>query len=257
LLIEDENWTPDFDDLRKNITPKTRCIIIVNPDNPTGTLHDEKVLKKIVDIAGEYKLPVVGDELYNHLVYDGRKSTSAACLEGDVPTLTFNALTKNYMMPGYRIGWICLHDSKSLMSEYKEKLTTYLRWPSQPISTPTAISAIMVLKKPNETGKTLVKGLQKRRDYACKRINEINGLSIVKPQGAQYLFPKIEGIGTIWKNDTEFSVQLVKETQIITRPGIIFGERAGPGHFRIPMSCPIEEFEEGFNRFESYLKKHM
>ncbi|MEM2935255.1 MAG: aminotransferase class I/II-fold pyridoxal phosphate-dependent enzyme [Candidatus Thermoplasmatota archaeon] len=251
--IEENDWQPDVDDIRKKISKRTKGIVIINPNNPTGALYSEKTLKEIVDIAGEHNILVVSDEIYDDIVFDAPHIATAR-LAKDVPILTLNGFSKVYLVPGWRVGYAIFHNPNGELDELKD---AYLRIARARLCANSVCQLAMIeaLRGSQEHIKEMVEKLRKRRDFAYKRINEIEGLSTRKPQGAFYIFPKI-GKNT-WKSDKEFVLDVLNEIHILFVHGSGFCEQYGKGHFRAVILPPIEMMEEVFNRLEAFMKKRV
>ncbi|MHA1609017.1 MAG: aminotransferase class I/II-fold pyridoxal phosphate-dependent enzyme [Candidatus Njordarchaeales archaeon] len=250
--IEEEGWIPDIDDIRKKISEKTRAIVIINPNNPTGALYDEKIVKEIIDIAGEHSLFIISDEIYDKIVFEGSKAPNAAKLAGDVPTLVFYGLSKVYLATGWRIGYVYRWDPDDALSEIWRAMIKYLMVRISGF-TPAQRAAIAALLGPQDHIKELVNKLRERRDYAYKRLNEINGISVQKPRGAFYLFPRID-IPKYKGRDKDFVVDLLKEEKVLVVHGSGFGSY-GKDHFRMVFLPPIEMMREALERIERFVKK--
>ena len=251
--IEDECWHPNIDDLRSKITEKTRAIVIINPNNPTGSVYDGKTIKEILDIAGEHDLPVLTDEIYDQLTYE-KEFVSAAYLSKDVPIVGLNGFSKVYQMTGLRLGYMYFKGEGKRLDALKEGVEKECRIRIC-ANTPVQIAATEALNGPQEMVKDIVDRLKWRRDFSWKRLNEIEGISTTKPEGAFYIFPKIRDIGTRWNTDMDFVVQLLKETGVLIVNGSGFDPVYGKGHARIVFLPPIEELNEAYNAIEKFMKK--
>ena len=251
--IENENWHPNIDDLRKKISKRTRAIVIINPNNPTGSVYDRKMIKQIIDIAGEHNLPVLSDEIYDQLVYE-KEFYSTACVSKDVPVVGLNGFSKVYSMTGMRLGYLYFKGEGAKLEALKEGVEKECRIRIC-ANTPVQVAATAALNGPQECVKEVVDRLRVRRDYACKRLNEIKGVSTSKPEGAFYIFPKIRGIGTIWQTDMEFVVDLLRATGILIVNGSGFDPVYGKGHARAVFLPPIDQLEEAFNALEDFMRK--
>ena len=251
--IEKEGWHPNIDDLRKKISKKTRAIVIINPNNPTGSVYDRKTVKEILDIAGEHDLPVLSDEIYDQLTYE-KEFVSAAYLSKDVPVIGLNGFSKVYQMTGLRLGYIYFKCEGEKLDSLKEGVERECRIRIC-ANTPVQIAANAALNGPQDLVKNTVDRLRQRRDFAWKRLNEIEGISTTKPEGAFYIFPKIRDIGTKWKTDMDFVVKLLKETGVLIVNGSGFDPVYGKGHARAVFLPPIAELEEAFDALEGFMKK--
>jgi len=250
--IEKECWHPNIDDLRKKISKKTRAIVIINPNNPTGSVYDRKMVKEILDIAGEHDLPVLSDEIYDQLTYE-KEFVSAAYLSKDVPVVGLNGFSKVYQMTGLRLGYMYFKGEGEKLDALKEGVEKECRIRIC-ANTPVQIAANAALNGPQDLVKDTVDRLRQRRDFAWKRLNEIEGISTTKPEGAFYIFPKIQGIGTKWKTDMDFVVKLLKATGVLIVNGSGFDPVYGKGHVRAVFLPPIAELEEAFDALEGFMK---
>ncbi|MGD0644582.1 MAG: aminotransferase class I/II-fold pyridoxal phosphate-dependent enzyme [Candidatus Bathyarchaeia archaeon] len=251
--IEEEGWHPNIDDLRSKVTKKTRAIVIINPNNPTGSVYDRKTVKEILDIAGEHDLPVLSDEIYDQLTYE-KEFVSAAYLSKDVPVVGLNGFSKVYQMTGLRLGYMYFRGKGKKLEALKEGVEKECRIRIC-ANTPVQIAATAALTGPQDLVKGIVDRLRQRRDFAWKRLNEIEGISTTKPEGAFYIFPKIQEVGVRWKTDMEFVVNLLKETGVLIVNGSGFDPVYGKGHARAVFLPPIAELEEAFNALEEFMKK--
>jgi alanine-synthesizing transaminase len=251
--VEEDNWQPNVDDLRSKISEKTRAIVIINPNNPTGALYRRKMVKQILGVAGEYGLLVLSDEIYDQIRYvDDYVST--AHLAKDLPVVGLNGFSKVYLMTGWRLGYMYFHEPNGELEELKKAIEKEQRIRIC-ASTPAQIAGIAALRGPQDHIKVMVEKLRLRRDYAWKRLNEIEGVSCAKPEGAFYVFPKIHGVGSRWKTDMEFAVELLKETGVLLVHGSGFDPVYGAGHVRGVFLPPIETLEQAFNEIERFMKK--
>jgi alanine-synthesizing transaminase len=251
--IEEEAWQPNIDDLRSKISHKTRAIVITNPNNPTGSVYDKKVIQQILDIAGEHDLLVLSDEIYDQLTYE-KEFVSTACLSKDVPVVGLNGFSKVYQMTGWRLGYMYFKGEGKQLDELKLAVEKECRIRIC-ANTPVQIAATAALNGPQDFVKDILEKLKQRRNFAWKRLNEIEGISTAKPEGAFYIFPKIHGVGSRWKTDMDFVVELLKETGVLIVNGSGFDPVYGKGHARIVFLPPIEELEEAFNALEGFIKK--
>jgi len=239
--IEREGWQPDIDDIRKKISPRTKALVLINPNNPTGALYSKKVVQDFIDLAGENKLPIVSDEIYDDITFDGEQVATAS-LAKDVP--------------GWRIGWTMLHHN----GELDEIQDAFMRVARSRLCANSVCqrSGIQALKGPQNHIKDINQRLRKRRDFSYKRLNEIPGISTAKPDGAFYIFPKIEAMDNgIWKDDKEFALDVLHETHVLIVPGSGFNPVYGKDHFRAVFLPDIDTLEKAFNNLESFMKKKL
>ena len=245
-LKEEKRYHMDVEELRKKVTPKTRMIILCSPNNPTGTVFTEEELVYISEIAEENDLLILSDEIYDQFVYDEKKHRSIAALPGmRERTIIVMSFSKTFAMTGWRLG--------SIMAD--EPITSALR--RIPIGGRPATfiqkAAVAALKGPWEPVEEFRREYKRRRDYLVKRLNEIEGVNCVSPEGAFYLFPNFEAIG---QKSIEFCEGLLEEQKLATVPGIAFGT-TGEYHIRIPLVKPIEYLAKCAEAMENYIKKHM
>jgi tyrosine/nicotianamine family aminotransferase len=253
--VEEDGWQPNIDDLRRKISKKTRAIAIINPNNPCGALYGEKTVKQIIDLAAEHDLPLLSDEIYDQIIY-GEKFVSTAHLAKDVPVVGLNGFSKVYLMTGWRLGYVYFHDFANQLRELKQCIEKEARIRIC-ANTPVQKAGVAALNGPQDHVKDLVKRLRQRRDYAWKRINEIEGLSCAKPEGAFYVFPKIHAVGKRWKTDMEFALDLLKETGVLFVHGSGFDPTYGAGHVRGVFLPPVETLEQAFDEVERFMKKRI
>jgi aspartate/methionine/tyrosine aminotransferase len=227
--------------------------VITNPNNPTGSVYSEKCIKEMLDIAGEHNLPVLSDEIYDQLTYE-KPFVSTAHLSKDVPVVGLNGFSKVYQMTGWRLGYMYFKGEGKQLDALRLGVEKQCRI-RLCANTPVQIAGAAALDGPQDFVKGIVDRLRERRDYAFKRLNEIEGITTTKPEGAFYIFPKIEGIGQLWKNDMEFVVDLLKQTGVLIVNGSGFDPVYGKDHARIVFLPPCEELEEAFNNLEQFMKK--
>ena len=251
--LEDECWQPDLDDIRKKISKSTRAIVIINPNNPTGALYDEKTVKEMLSIAAEHELLVLSDEIYDRIVYE-KSFVSTSHIAKDYPVVGLNGFSKAYLMTGWRLGYVYFHDPSGQLKELKEcvEKETRIRLSA---NTPVQKAGAVALRGPQDHIKEMVNQLRQRRDYILKRLNKIEGISCTKPEGAFYVFPKIEQIGSRWKNDMEFVLDLLNNTGVLFVPGSGFGETYGSRHVRAVFCASMETLEKALDNLEEFMKK--
>ena len=250
--IEEEGWKPDVEDLRDKITEDTRAIVVINPNNPTGALYPKETLREIAEVAGEYNIPLISDEVYDDMTYEG-EHVGTAEVSGEVPLITFNGFSKVYLAPGWRTGYMCFNDPKGELSNVKEGVEkmTRLRLSS---NTPVQYGALEGITQEKTYLKEVMCRLEERRDLFHKRINEIEGLSSAKPQGAFYIFPKIESDN--WDSDKQFVLDVLNEIHVLFVHGSGFDPKFGDGHFRSVFLPRKEVIGKALNRLDSFMRKH-
>jgi len=252
--IEENGWSPDLIDLEAKITEKTRLIVIVNPNNPTGSVYSKNSLSKILEIAANHNLPVATDETYDRIVYDD-DFTSVASIAKDTPVLGLNGFSKAYLMTGWRLGYMYIQDPRGQLGNVWEGIQKMSRV-RLCASTPTQKAGIEALTGPQTHITELVSELRRRRDFVVKRIRDIPKLSTTLPSGAFYVFPRIELKGTKWTSDTQFVMELVKETGVLVVFGSGFDANYGREHFRSVFLPDESVLAEAFNAIEGFVKRH-
>lgn len=252
--IEERNWAPDLADLESKINGRTRLIVIVNPNNPTGSVYSRHEIEGILQIAATHNIPVAADEIYDRIIYE-TKFTSVASLAKDVPLIGLNGFSKAYLMTGWRLGYLYLQDSEERLSEVWDGIQKLSRV-RLCASTPAQVAGAEALRGPQDHIALMVDKLKRRRDYSLKRISEILGLTAAKPSGAFYVFPKIPPIGRGWKNDEEFASELLKETGVLTVHGSGFDPDYGKGHFRAVFLAQDDVLEKAYDAIEAFMKSH-
>jgi tyrosine/nicotianamine family aminotransferase len=252
--VEENGWQPNIDDLRKKISHKTLAIAIINPNNPCGALYERKVVKEILDLAGENDLPVLSDEIYDQIVFE-KEFVSTAHLAEDVPVIGLNGFSKAYLMTGWRLGYLYFHSPKGQLRELKECIGKEARI-RLCANTPVQKAGVAALNGPQDHIKTTVEKLRQRSHFAWKRLNEIEGISCAKPEAAFYVFPKIHEVGTKWKTDMQFVLDLLKETGVLFVHGSGFDPVYGAGHVRGVVLPPQETLEKALDEIERFMKKH-
>lgn len=251
FLDEENNWQPDIDDIEKKINEKTRAIVVINPNNPTGGCYSKSVLQKIVDVAGSNDLMIFSDETYDRLVFDEEKFFPLASISKDVPVLVSGSISKNYLCPGLRGGWLYKHDPQNFLGDYFEAIKKLSRLRLSTVH-PTQFAIEAALNGPQDHLKGLVQKLQRRRDVTFKRANEIEGLSLVKPRAAFYAYVKIN---FPVKSDKEFVLDLLREKGVLVVYGEGFGQKPGTHHFRIVFLPPEETLHSAFDKIEELIKE--
>ncbi|MFX1566076.1 MAG: aminotransferase class I/II-fold pyridoxal phosphate-dependent enzyme [Promethearchaeota archaeon] len=250
--LEEEGWQPDIDDIRAKITDKTVAMVLINPNNPTGSVYSEKIVKAFIDLAGEYGLPLISDEVYDRLVYDqARKSTAA--LAKDVPVIGFNGLSKVYLVPGWRIGYMYFHHPNQEFEDLKEHILKQARIRIC-TNAPAQYAAASALREGDTYLKDVLARLRQRRDLVFKRLNEINGISTSKPEGAFYIFPKI-GLEQRWQTDEAFVMDLLHKTGVLVVHGSGFDPVYGANHFRLVFLAPPTTLNSALDAIEAFMEK--
>lgn len=253
LCDEESNWYPDVEDIRKKITSKTKGIVIINPNNPTGAVYPVEILTEIVKVAIEHDLILFSDEIYDKILYDDEQHVSTASLTKDVLCLTFNGLSKSHRIAGFRAGWMVISGDKSRARDYMEGLTILasMRLCSNVPAQYTIQTALGGYQSINEL---IVSGgrLKEQRDLSYQLLNQIPGISCVKPKGAFYLFPKIDVTKFNIKNDTKFVYDLLLDKKVLLVQGSGFNWPQ-PDHFRVVFLPALEDLRHAINRIGSFL----
>jgi len=253
LCDERSDWLPDLADLRAKITPRTRALVIINPNNPTGALYPPELLRELLEIARQHRLIVYADEIYDKVLYDGARHTSVASLAEDVLCLTFNGLSKNYRACGYRAGWMVVSGEKRHATDYIEGLDMLASMrlcanvPGQ-CAIQTALGghqSIDELVLP--TGR-----LGRQRDLAWKLLTEIPGVTCVKPRAALYLFPRLDPAAYPVEDDQQLILELLLEEQVLLVQGTGFNWKA-PDHFRVVFLPHEDDLSEAIGRLARFL----
>jgi alanine-synthesizing transaminase len=251
-LDEENAWQPDVDTIERNINEKTRAIVVINPNNPTGSVYSRGTLKKIIDIAGAHDLLVFADETYDQLLLDDESFVPMASLSNDVPLICFGSISKNYLAPGFRGGWIYQHGPKELLSDYFDAIKRFSRLRLSTVA-PVQYAIEAALNGPQNHLPKLRDKLRKRRDLAFKRLNEIRGLSCVKPKGAFYAYPRID---FPIESDRQFVIDLVKQKGVLCVYGEGFGQKPGTHHFRIVFLPPEDVLSEAFDKIDEFIREN-
>ncbi|MBT2335081.1 pyridoxal phosphate-dependent aminotransferase [Variovorax paradoxus] len=254
LCDEANGWMPDLDDIRAKITPRTKGIVVINPNNPTGALYSDELLKSIVAIAREHHLVIFADEVYDKVLYDGVRHTAIGSLSTDVLTLTFNSLSKSYRSCGYRAGWLVVSGDKARAQDYIEGLNMLSnmrlcanvpgQWAIQ-----TALGGYQSINDLVGDGGRL----RRQRDLAYELITAIPGVSCVKPSAALYMFPKLDPKVYPIEDDRQFFLELLRETKVMLVQGTGFNW-ATPDHFRIVFLPHEDDLREAINRIAKFLE---
>ena len=253
ICDEQSEWYPDIEDMRSKITDKTKAIVIINPNNPTGAVYPKEVLEQIVELAREHELMIFSDEIYDRLVMDGIEHTSIASLAPDLFCITLNGLSKSHMIAGFRCGWMILSGAKEKAKDYIEGLNMLSNMrlcsnvPAQCI-VQTALGGHQSVKN------YLVRGgrIYEQREFIYNAINDIPGLSAVKPKAAFYIFPKMDTKKFNILDDEKFVLDLLKEKKVLLTHGRGFNW-AEPDHFRIVYLPNIEQLKDATGKIADFL----
>ncbi len=250
---EQAGWLPDIDDIRKKIGPRTRGIIVCNPNNPTGALYPDSVLLEIIELARQHQLVVFSDEIYDKTLYDGNTHTAMASLADDVLFISFNGLSKNYRSCGYRAGWMVVSGEKRHARDYIEGLNMLAslrlcsNTPGQ-LAIQTALGGYQSIKDlVAPTGR-----LCHQRDLAYELLTQIPGVSVVKPKAALYMFPRLDPKLYPITDDQQFAYELLAEEKVLIVQGSGFNWIA-PDHFRLVFLPNVDDLKEAIRRIERFL----
>jgi len=253
LCDENEHWWPDMADVEAKISPRTRAIVIINPNNPTGAVYPRHILEKFADLARRHNLVLFSDEIYEKILYDGATHIHTASVAPDLCVLTFSGLSKAYRMPGYRAGWVAVTGPRPVTAEYREalELLASLRL----CSNVPAQHAIQTSLGGYQSIEDLVKPggrLREQRDRAHELLNRIPGVSCVPAAGAMYLFPKLDLEMYPFEDDEQFALQLLKEEKMLVSNGTAF-HWPTPDHFRFVILPSVEDIEDAVRRIGRFL----
>ncbi|CAM2145429.1 glutamate--pyruvate aminotransferase AlaA [Pararobbsia alpina] len=257
---EASGWLPDLDDIRKKITPNTKAIVVINPNNPTGALYPDELLKEIVEIARRNQLIIYADEIYDKIIYDGETHTSIGALSDDVLTITFNGLSKAYRSCGYRAGWMTVSGDKRGAKDYIEGLNILSSMRLCP-NVPGQYAIQTALGGHQSINDLIVPGgrLYRQRELAYELLTAIPGVTCVKPKAALYMFPKLDPVMYPIEDDQQFILELLLEERVLLVQGTGFNW-AQPDHFRVVFLPNVDDLTESINRIarflDGYRKRH-
>ena len=247
--VDLENGTPDIDDIRSKISSKTVAICLISPNNPTGLIFNENSLKQLVDVANEYDLYIICDEIYDQIIYD-EKFVGIGKVAKDSPVILLNGFSKVHLMTGWRIGYIAFNNSPQL-DAIRENLPKLARVRISS-SLPVQHAALESITGPQNYISEFVSELKKHRDFVVKRLNSMNNISCITPKGAFYAFPKIEN--NKFNSDKDFVLELLKQKGVLTVHGSGFGKKYGSGYFRIVFLPNMEILESSMNKIEEFVR---
>ncbi len=251
---EANGWMPDLADIRARITPRTRGIVVINPNNPTGALYSDALLLGMIELAREHDLVIFADEVYDKVIYEGARHTAIGSLSEDVLTLSFNSLSKSYRSCGYRAGWLVVSGDKKLARDYIEGLDmlSNMRLCS---NVPGQWAIQTALGGYQSIGELVAEGgrLRRQRDLAYELITAIPGVSCVKPMAALYMFPRLDPALYPITDDQEFFLELLQETRVMLVQGSGFNW-AAPDHFRIVFLPHEDDLREAIGRIAKFLE---
>jgi alanine-synthesizing transaminase len=253
---EEREWFPNIEDIRSNVSEHTRGIVVINPNNPTGALYPESVLKEIIELAREHNLIIFADEIYDKILYDEAKHTSIASLTDDVLVCTFNGLSKTYRAAGFRSGWMFMSGPKHTATDYIEGLEMLANM-RLCANVPAQNAIQTALGGYQSINELIIPGgrLCDQRDLAHKLLNEIPGVSCVKPKGAMYCFVKLDPEIHPIKNDEKFALDLLQQQKVLIVHGSGFN-LPDTQHFRIVFLPEPRLLEEAISRIGTFLKTY-
>ena len=256
LCDEKSDWVPDLADIEKKITDRTKALVIINPNNPTGAVYPRDVLERIAEIARQHQLILFADEIYDRLLMDGLAHTSIASLAPDLFCVTFSGLSKSHMIAGYRVGWMILSGNKRVAEDYIEgiKMLSSMRL----CSNVPAQSIVQTALWGNQSVESYVvpEGrVTKQRDYVISRLEAMPGVSVVKPKAAFYCFPKLDTAKFGIRDDMQFAYDLLRAEHVLIVQGTGFNW-VEPDHFRIVYLPMLTTLEEAMDKLERFLQSY-
>jgi alanine-synthesizing transaminase len=253
LCDEEDQWQPDLADIRSKITPNTRGIVVINPNNPTGAVYQRDMLLSLTGIARDHDLVVFADEIYDKILFDDEEYIPMASLADDLLFLTFSGLSKSYRVAGFRTGWMVVSGDKTRAKDYIDGLDILASMrlcsnvPTQH-AIQTALGGYQSINELTQAGGRLFE----QRNVAWQRLNEIDGISCVKPKGALYLFPKIDVAKFNIVDDEKFVLDFLLAKKVLLVQGTGFNWKK-PDHFRVVFLPHVEHLHEAMNRLEDFL----
>ena len=252
ICDEQADWYPDLDDIRRKITDRTKGIVIINPNNPTGALYPRELLQQIVEIAREHQLIIFSDEIYDRLVMDGEEHVSIASLAPDLFCVTYSGLSKSHMIAGFRIGWMIFSGNKKIAKDYMEgvKMLSNMRLCS---NVPAQSIVQTALGGHQSVNSYLVPGgrIYEQREYIYRALTDIPGITAVKPKAAFYIFPKIDVKKFNITDDEKFALDLLRDKKILLIHGGGFNWQE-PDHFRVVYLPRIEVLRESVTKIADF-----
>ena len=249
-LNEEDDWNLDIADIESRINDKTRGIVVINPNNPTGAVYPKETLLEIIELTRKYNLVLFSDEIYDKLLFDNGSYTSMGSLCNDVPIVTFNGLSKSYIVPGFRIGWGIFSGPIDIMKDYTEAVNKMAR-ARLSASHPAQFAINAALEGPQDHIKEMLKELTIRRDMTVSMLNDIEEFDCKVPKGAFYAFPTLN----IPDKDEDFVKDLIRETGVVTVHGSGFGQKPGTQHIRIVFLPNEALLERAYEQIRTFVKK--
>ena len=253
ICDEQSDWYPDLADIESKITPKTKAIVIINPNNPTGALYPRELLEQIVEIARRHELILFSDEIYDRLVMDGQEHISTASLAPDLFCVTFSGLSKSHMVCGFRVGWMILSGNKAIARDYIAGINMLSNMrlcsnvPGQSIIQ-TALGGYQSVNEYTAPGGRIYE----QREFIYKALNDIPGISAVKPKAAFYIFPKIDVKKFNITDDSKFALDFLREKRVLLVPGSGFNWKQ-PDHFRVVYLPRVEVLSDAMHKLADFL----
>ncbi|KAF7780691.1 MULTISPECIES: pyridoxal phosphate-dependent aminotransferase [Pseudoalteromonas] len=256
LCDEEQDWFPDIDDIKSKITSKTKALVLINPNNPTGAVYSDDLLKQLIDIAREHKLLLLSDEIYEKILYDGVSHTSIASLCDDVPMITFNGLAKTYRAAGLRMGWMVLSGKTSAMDDLSKGLDI-LSSMRLCANVPAQYAIQQALGGVQSIDNLINPGgrLYEQRDIAWRGLNAIEGISCKKPKGALYAFAKVDTAHFNVKDDEQMMFDLLKAEKILLVHGRAFNWPE-PDHFRLVFLPNKDDLTDAMQKMQRFFKDY-
>ncbi len=256
ICDENSDWYPDVQDIESKITPKTKAIVIINPNNPTGALYPRELLERLVEVARRHELIIFSDEIYDRLVMDGQEHISTASLAPDLFCVTFSGLSKSHMVCGYRVGWMILSGNKDIAKDYMDgiNMLSNMRLCSNVPGQSIIQTALWGYQSVNEY---IVPGgrIYEQRQVICDALNSIPGISVVRPKAAFYVFPKIDIKKFNITDDNQFALDFLREKRVLIVPGSGFNWKQ-PDHFRVVYLPRPETLTDAANKLGEFLETY-
>jgi alanine-synthesizing transaminase len=256
ICDEESLWNPDLADIESKVTANTKAIVVINPNNPTGAVYDRAVLEGIARVAHEHELIIYADEIYGRIVYDDAKHIPMASIDSDILTISFNGLSKAYRAAGFRAGWMVLSGNKKIAAGYREGLDMLSNM-RLCANVPAQYGIQTALGGYQSINDFVLPGgrLREQRDIVVNLVNEISGLSVVKPRGALYCFPKIDVRRFNITNDEQFMLDLLRDQRLLLVQGTGFNWKE-PDHFRIVFLPDRETLADAVRRLAFFLEHY-
>lgn len=248
FLSEEDDWQPDLDDIAAKIDDKTRAIVVINPNNPTGSVYRRDTLEGLLELARKHELVVFADEIYDKLCLDGVEHVSLASLADDVPILTFNGLSKAYLGPGLRIGWAIVSGPEPVVAPYIEAIHKFLR--ARLSASHPVMHAIPAALADDSHLPGVLEKLTRRRDITVEMLSAIDGISIVPPKAAFYAFPRLHIDGS----DVDVVSDMIRATGVVVVHGTGFGQRPGTAHFRVVYLPQEDRLRQAYDAIGAFMQ---